>query len=152
MDSLLGVLWLLIVVFAFPVIAILSSRNKSLDSDENKIQEKIPPLPKPPKMLKVNNIEYTEYPLPYPGFYDESKVYFFQDHPDGRYWYKINNDGYPQLHRFNGPAVEYKDGLKQYFLFNVHYTFENYKKELQGSLTSFQIRLLGQKHLDTGAV
>ena len=44
----------------------------------------------------------------------------------GRYWYL--ND---KLHRENGPAVEYADGTKVWYLNGRCYTESDYWKELQ---------------------
>ena len=55
--------------------------------------------------------------------YKEYKVRLWDD--GTKYWCL---DG--QLHREDGPAIEYPDGVKRWFLNDVHYTEEEFKKKI----------------------
>lgn len=86
-------------------------------------------LPQEVKTLTVDNRLYVWMDSPWPGYYDnELGLFFFQDRAEGRYWYKVTEDNRALLHRMSGAAVEFKDGLKQYYLQGNHYTLTYYNK------------------------
>lgn len=51
--------------------------------------------------------------------------YLFIDQFGTKFWYKGNN-----YHREDGPAIEYIDGIKRWYLNGINYTEERYNKEI----------------------